>query len=571
MNRSGAVGRWFRKSVSPTTSGALGGAIAALAVLMPWWRPGALLVRDLVAVPDPAWSPALLEASGRLPRDIPGEMLAAAAGQVVPGDLFVRAAILAALVYLAAGVGRLVRATPPLAAAVGGFVAVWNPYVLGRLHQGQWLVLVALGAVPWIVVHLRADDRWRLARTVVVASLSGFLTFVVAIPTLLIVGTVARRFRAVGVGTAVAIVMALPWLLIADGLGSDPDGFRAFAPNADLAGGVVPSLLTGGGYFNAAVASPWRERWLVAAVALFLLALAVVGLGMWIRAARGRDRHIRSGFVLAGLSALLVAMVAASGAGQEWLGEASEALPGLSVLRDSHRLLAPWVIALAVGTAMFAGSGGVRSQTVPGVAAVVVVAAIVALPDPIIGPRLPEPSTLPPAWQEAADLVNGHQAGGAVLVAPFGQTQRYDFTDHRAVAVPLRRLMRPPVLVDSRLAVGDLVVDERVADEPFRRLASRPVSNLSGSELASHGVSWVAVTDPRRFVSMTGPDTKLVLDAPSIQLIRVELPGGAALGTTRPASWLITVDVLVGLVALGAVVAPMMGRPRASPVSGRGS
>ena len=369
----------------------------------PWWRPGALLVRDLVAVTDPAWSTALLGGADRLPRDVPGETLAALAGQVVPGDLVVRVVLLVALVALGAGVGRALG-RGPLPAAVAGLVAVWNPYVLARLHQGQWLVVVALAAVPWVVVHVAADDRARLARTLALAGATGFLAPLVTGPALVAAAVLARRWRALAVGLAASLLMALPWLVVAEPVLADPDGPRAFAPSADLPLGVVPSLLTGGGYFNTGVASPWRGRWPVAVLALLLAVVALWGAVAWVRAG-GAERRARGGLVATGLLTLVAATVTATSAGQDAMVALGEALPATAALRDSHRLLAPWVVLLAIGAGAAVHDLGRRTGQAPGIAAVVALLAVVALPDPLLGPRLPPPSDLPAAWQQAADEV----------------------------------------------------------------------------------------------------------------------------------------------------------------------
>lgn len=537
--------------------GALGGGSAAVLLLVPWLRPGALLVRDLVAVADPAWSLSLLDDAGRLPRDIPGEVITAAVGQVVPADLFVRIVLLVALIALGAGVGRLLTDAPPAAGLVGGFVAVWNPYVWFRLQQGQWLVLVALAAVPWVVVHLRRDDAWRVARVVVVASLSGFIAWVVVVPTLVVVGVASRRIRAASTGIGAAIVTALPWLLVTEQVGADPEAFAAFAPNADLAGGVVPSLVTGGGYFNAAVASPWRERWLVAIFAFVLAAVALAGVAMWLRdAADGVDLRVRTGLVVAGGLALVTTVVVATGPGQNLLVGLSEGSPVFSVVRDTHRLLAPWVVVLAVGAGAWAGRAGSRVGLPAGLAVAVIGVALVSLPDPIIGPRLPSPSELPAAWHEAATRVNNDPAEGRVLVVPYGQTQRYSFTDGRPVAVPLRRLMRPSVAVDSRLVVGEIVVDDQFGPDPLRQLAGRELSEITGERLAAHGVAWVAVTDPDRFVESPAEGLEVSLMAPTIQLLRVTSPTGTAVPDVHPSKWVLASDLAVALFALLGMLAP---------------
>ncbi|MDX1621368.1 MAG: hypothetical protein R3320_10285 [Nitriliruptorales bacterium] len=549
------LARWWSASHGGKAGG-LGGGLAAIVVLAPWWQPGALLVRDLVAVGDPAWSLSLLDGGARLPRDIPGEVLTAAVGQVIPADVLVRVLLLVALVVLGAGIGRLLGGMPVAASFVGGVVSVWNPYVWGRLHQGQWLMLVALAAVPWVVVHLRRADVWRLVRVVVLASFSGFLAWIVVVPTLVVVGAAARRWRELLAGLSAAAVMALPWVIVADDVRVDPDAFSAFAPNADLAGGVVPSLLTGGGYFNAAVASPWRDKWPIAVFTLALTVVAGVGVRGWLRGADPADRRARMGLLAAGILTLATTLLAASGAGQDLLVRLAEAVPAVSIVRDSQRLIAPWVAVLAIGVGAAAGQIGARAATPIGVAAVVIGMAAVSLPDPLIGPRLPAPSQLPAAWERAAAIVNGGSVDGAVLVVPYGQTQRYAFTGQRPVAVPLRRLMRAPVAVDTRLVVGEYEVEDRADDDRLRELARRAPSQVTGQELAAAGVAWVAVTDPELFVATPPSGLRTEISAPTLQLLRVGPVSVDVAWAERPSTRVLVIDLLVALAALGAIVAP---------------
>lgn len=542
--------------LGPAVAGGLGGVAAAAVVLAPWWRPGALLVRDLVAVPTPGWSWQLLDPLDRLPRDVPGEVLVAAFGQVVPGDLVVRLLLVVALVALAAGAGRLVDARDhPWAGVVAGLVAIWNPFVWARLQQGQWLVVVALAAVPWVVVHLGAGDTWRLSRTMALAGVGGFVTTVVVLPTLLVVGLVTRRRRQLVIGVGVWLLVSLPWLLVSDGLAGDPDGVVAFAPNADLAGGVVPSLVTGGGYFNAAIASPWRGRVAIAVVALGLTALMLWGAWRWLTDAAPEpgERRARWGLAAAGGTGLLVALAASTPMGQRLLGTLTESVPVVAALRDSHRLVAPWVVLLATGAGVGVGRLGTRVDGSAGVAAIAAGLVVLALPDPVVGPRLPSPSPLPIAWTQAADLVDADPGPGRLLVVPYGQTQRYAFTDGRPVAVPLRRMVARPVAVDTRLVVDDIVVDER--SDPLRELAARDLGSVTGRTLLAHGVSWVAITDPRRFVSSTGPGVEIAQSSPTLQLLRAAGASGPA-AQPWPPIWLRAVDVLVAAAAVLLVLAP---------------
>jgi hypothetical protein len=544
---------WLDRA-TPAKVGGLAGAAAGLVMLWPWMRPGSLLVRDLVAIGDPAWSTRMLLRSSRLPRDIPGEALTALLGQVAPGDLLVRLALLGGFVALGAGAARLGGPRGSLAAAaVTGVAVVWNPWVWSRLHQGQWLVVIALATLPWVLVHLRDGRQWGLARTMVVAGFTGFAALVVVVPSLVLVALVRRRWSGLLVGLAVAGSMALPYLVVAPRIAADPDGFAAFAPSADLPMGTATSLLSGGGYFNAGVVGGWRATVGIAVVATLVAIAAVVGAASWRVAPHApADPLARTAAVVAGAAGLVLVSLTATESGQAWLAAQAVRWPWLSVFRDGHRLLGPWVVVLAVGAGHLARLAVRRWPGGGGIAAVGVAVVILALPDPLVGPRLPPPSHLPASWQQAADVIDDAPNPGAVLVVPYGQTQAYPFTDGRPVAVPLRRMVEREVLVDTRLVVRredgrELVVDDVGGGEPIRALARDPAT-ADGAAFAEAGIAWVAVTDPSRFVEVPAAGMSIALRAPTIQLLQVDEE--FAVGERGPPRWPLLLDLVVAALAV---------------------
>lgn len=548
--------------LTPPRVGGVAGLLAGCVVLAPWLVPGALLVRDLVAVPDPAWASHLLTGGLRVARDVPGEVLAALVGQVLGGDLVVRLALLGACVALGAGIGRLLRDAPPAAAAVAAVAAVVSPWTWAYLRAGQWLVVVALAVVPWVADAVARDDRILLVRALVVGAATGFLAAVVVWPTLVVVGVVARRWRATALGLATAVVGALPWLLLRAPSSADPDGFAAFAANADVPLGTWAALLAGGGYFNAAIASPWRDMLVLGTLATLL---AVAAAGSAVAAAWWREggRPALQGLVVVGGVGVLVAGLGATGPGLRALAATARVVPATAVLRDTHRLLAPWVVVLAVGVGLLVARlirhhGGAWQ-----VAAIAVLLVVLALPDPVVGPRLPGTTTLPAAWGDAARMVDDDPRPGVVLVVPHGQTQRYAFTDDRPVAVPLRRLVARPVAVSTDLRVGDLVVGEDDGQGPWARLAARPPARWDAAAFADAGVAWVAVTDPDRLTPTPPAGFERVVDDPTLVLLRVT--GSPTPVDVAAAPWLVGLDGL--LLALGVGV---LARPRRR-CPGRGS
>ncbi len=571
----GLVARACRWVTAPHAAGTGAALTAGLVLLRPWFGAGDLLVRDLVAVRDPAWSLALLDPTDALPRDVPGEVLAALAGQVVGGPAVVLVALLGSFALLGAGVSRLVDGRRA-GMVVAGAAAVWNPWVWVRLQQGQWLVVVALAAVPWVVVAVADDDRVLVTRTMTAAALAGFVATVVVWPTLVVVAVVTRRWGVLVRGLVVGGLGALPWLVVSRGLVVDADGFRAFAANADVPFGTLVSLLSGGGYFNAAIASPWRAGWLVAAIATALAAAAAAALWVGTRpgrraadtpaeppvpdgatdgaptgatvepsgsAADGRRRAV-AGLALAGLVAVAVVAVVATGPGVRALAALAQVVPPLAVIRDTSRLVAPWVVALPVGLGWVIARWQRGGDAGP--VAIALALVVLALPDPVLGPFLPARSDLPAAWVQAGAVLDADPAPGDVLVVPPDGLQSFSFTSGRPVAVPLRRLTSRPVLTSSRLVVRDggrdLVVDDLVEPD-WSSLADL---DAPAEDFAAAGIGWVAVIDPA-LLDRVPAAFDLVVDDSTLRLARTAPVAGVT--TSRPRTVVLVLDAV--LLALG--------------------
>lgn len=574
MSIDGQVASVRRRRVSPTVVGAAASLVAALVVLAPWLAPGSLLVRDLVAVAmQPGWGTHLLRGGVRLARDVPGEVLAAGIGQVVGGDWVVRVGLLVAMGAVGAAVGRLLRDRSSTAVVVAAVSAVVNPWTWAHLRQGQWLVVVAYAAVGYVALAVADDDVLGTIRAVTAAALSGVVAVVVVWPTLIVTGLCTRRWRALAVGSTTAFVTALPWALLPGPRQVDRDGFAAFAANADTPFGVWTSLLTGGGYFNALVASPWRRLAPIAVLATLLAGVGLVRVARHARSAPANDGAARAagGLIVTGLVGVVVAGLGASSWGSTALAELGTWWPGVAILRDTHRLLAPLVLASAIGLGLVAedvasrlsGAGMTRPRIAAGVAAVAICLVVVALPDPVVGPRLPGPSTLPASWVEAAALVDAAGDPGGVLVVPHAQVQQYAFTQGRPVAVPWRRMVDRRVLVGSELVVGDQVIDDGV-DDTWAELAGQPPATWTATAMAAAGVSWIVVTEPAAAAQVRDDvGLEVVVSDDDLMLVRVDAPIDPAPLAPPVGGWILWLDAMVLVVAM-ALLAPLRRRDTGS-------
>ena len=82
--------------------GALAGLGLGVLVLGPGLRPGYLLAYDMVFVPAPRFSPAMLGLTGTLPRAVPSDAVVTALAHVLPADVVQKCLLLAIFVLACA-------------------------------------------------------------------------------------------------------------------------------------------------------------------------------------------------------------------------------------------------------------------------------------------------------------------------------------------------------------------------------------------------------------------------------------------------------------------------------------
>lgn len=530
-----------------------GCALAAATVLLwPLTRGGYLLGHDMVFTPRQPLGLASIGLSSAEPRAVPLDALVALAERVVDGAAVGRLALL--LPVLAAGLGAaaLLR-TPALAARVAACVAaVWNPFVVERFGLGQWALLWAYAALPWIVLAITrgagASGWFARAVALAAASITPTGATIAAVTAVAVAVGVRRPRREVWCVAALAIVLQLPWLLPAlvstASATSDPAGVTLFAARAEHPGGVLLTLLGGGGVWDAEVVPGSRSggaAWLW---------LAVLVIATWYGLPRLRSLiGTRLVAVLALLSGagLLLAMLPALPGGASVARWAVESVPGAGLLRDSQKWLLPLVLfeALLFGAAMLRAGERLRELHWRVALAVAAIALpVLALPDAAASLR----STLTPVhyprdWAAVARRLDS----GDAAVLPWGSYRRFAWAPGRSVLDPAPRLLPVQTVVDDRLAVSGQVIagEDPRADEVRRALDDRsgPVAGLRRA-----GVTWVVVEHgtPGVVPDLTG--LRLVRTGADVTLY--EVPGVISRYRVRPARVAVVVagDVLAGLV-----------------------
>lgn len=421
--------------------------VIALSALLLWPQrlAGYGLGHDMVFTPRQPLTWQSIGLGSTAPRAVPLDALVALASRLLDGAVLGRVALAVPLLLAGVGCARLLRSPSlPAVLAVSG-LAVWNPYVVERLALGQWALLWAYGALPWLV---RAAWRYRTAsgglptaaerlaaragrlRTLAgwqpIAALFCWLACCAITPTGALIGAGvavgvagSRQLRRLAPVLAAAVLVQLPWLVSAltspAGATSDPRGVAAFAARSERPGGAPASLLGLGGIWNADVTPVSRAGLLGYLSTVAVLAGLAFGLPE-LRARLGGRLTRRLG--LLGLVGLLLAAAGSLPGPADVLRWAVRELPGAGLLRDGQKWLMPFVVlaVLSAGAAVqrlterLAG----RLPGWPGLLAVLALP-LLLLPDAPATLRAPlTPVHYPDGWQQAADAVRG--SPDAVLV-----------------------------------------------------------------------------------------------------------------------------------------------------------
>jgi hypothetical protein len=361
-----------------------------------------------------------------------------------------------------------------------------------------------------------------------------------------------------------------------------------FAPRADTPGGVLLSILTGGGIWNRDVVPPGRDTLPSLLAALVIVGIAAAGAAAALRRSNAQRRRRILAVLAPGVLALAgVALLLAPG-----VARALAQVPGGALLRDASRLLGPWLAALAAGFGLavdrLSGAGGGREvgrgtsrrngtkggrrggaghhgeaggPMPPVLAAVVALLPMAALP--ALGWGLSgslRPVDYPSDFPEVARRVDASPTG-AVVVLPFESYRSYPW-NHRTPALdPVPRWTRQPAVGAADLVVRQAGAPVRVRGED--QFADRVAAAFAGPgpvrALAGLGVRWVVV-------DMDGyrppPGLTVAYAGPALRLYAVPGVGRLAASPTAPWSppWPVVLagDALAG--ALWVVVATRHAR-----------
>ncbi|MCK7675260.1 hypothetical protein [Corynebacterium pygosceleis] len=429
-------------------------------LLWPLAAAGALIQRDMVVLPHPALSLSAL-GFGDLPaRGAPQDGVLALAGLFVDATLVARLLLLCGALVGAAGAAALARhvtggsrIVPQLAAVT---VTVVNPFVVERLIQGHWSLVVAAWLLPTVAWAGLAGNRTLLLVGVWATSLTptgAVLGIVVAA-----VCSTGRRAQLWSVG-AVGTVVSLPWLVPAllGGAGTGAGGATAFAPRAEHLVGTVGALMGLGGIWNGAAVPASREAGFAVSGVLLAAVLA---------SAVGRCPRPLLVLAVSGVGVAVAWWLIPGTAG--WL---LSRVPGAGLLRDAQKYVALAVPAYCALAALVADRRGLLAR-------LVVVLAVLQVPDAPHAVGVLRPVPVDPAWSELAEVADGRD----VLVTDTGT-----ITMHRG-----RTVLDPRAKAVALVEPGGLRVDGEITDRPNPRWV-RSVEAWRGEDLAAVRSSGIGV------------------------------------------------------------------------------
>jgi hypothetical protein len=542
---------WWRSPArrrSPAWWPALTGLLLGLLALGPALGRGFVLSYDMVFVPDPPFSSALLGLSGGAARPVPSDAVVAVVARVIPADIAQKLILLTVFVLACSGAAALLAdcwqartgARPPLPACLAaGVLYSWNPYLAERLVMGQWALLLGYAGLPWVLRLLCAGPvrigRGRLVLALLPAAIGGFagmvITGLAAGPAALARGgRFGERARGLGVVAAACVLLSLPWILpsLIEPVRADPSGASLFAARADTPFGSLGSLVLLSGIWNAQAVPVGYGG--VASVCWLIVVLAA-GAGYLLRA---RSMGLTPGLGVAGLIGLAVAALGVTAPGRALLADLISAWAGFAVLRDGQQYVAALALAEAVGlgAAVAWALRDVRSAAAPVLGMLAVLTPVLLLPGMAWGStgRL-HAVRYPADWLTARQLIDSDRQPGTVLLLPWAQYRRYPWNGGEAVFDPWPRLLARDVVYNDALTVGSQTVgsqtvgfqtvgEESAASIRLNRVIAQP-GPLTG-RLEAAGVRYVVVD--------AGP---LLGDAPADLAAAARLPGARLVMASR--------------------------------------
>lgn len=293
----------------------IGGLLWSLAA------PGVLLYRDMSVFDHMALHQSALGFGDVPARNAPQDGALALLGFVLPASWVARGLLLVGSVWGAWGAAAVAKHARAgvLGTLLALTVTLVNPFVVERLLQGQWSLVIAAWLLPGIAVWA-LTGRWRV---LLPALWLASLTPTGAVVSTAVAVLLGRRWLIAVWGAA----LSAPWLIpsLLSPATALPAGGALFSARAEQWVGTVGAVLGLGGIWNsAAVPASRHSGWAVLGVMFFGIIVVFF-------------RRIPRSLAVLGVLALVVTVVLAFV--PDVAGLLSARVPGAALFRDSHKLL----------------------------------------------------------------------------------------------------------------------------------------------------------------------------------------------------------------------------------------
>lgn len=560
-------------------------------LLWPLFKRGYLLTRDAVSTPRSYITPSALGIGDTTARAVPQDAFIAIVSQFMDGGMAVKILLFLALILAGLGAAGLgwyflfpgTRGQAVSQGLVAATFAIWNPFVVERLLQGHWSLLVGYGALPWIgLTGAMVMPPGRYTRLTAWAALAASMAVAGFTPTGAIMGIM---FAIISVGLpkrpidvaelrlaidhtsiplkywqrmlvvlGIGLLVTLPWLYpsflqvahngpasLSDSAGISAFAVRGEGPLGSL--GTFFSLISLGGIWNADVVPASRSTIFVFFALAFQLVL--LGVGMW-RFRRSKTRRLVYLWAGAALFITLLITFFSYPAGTGVAVWVVEHIPGAGLFRDTQKwmaLMMPIYAVLMSACARAVYEYSYRHKVfgrridARGATALLCILIILMLPDaPSATGKHLQPIIYSSSWKEIIEAVDG--SNGDMAVLPAGQLRVFERTGNRPVLDPASRLVPVEVLNADDLPVQmTRTVDGKEGRDTVvvhgenvhaHQVEQALLQGAPAGVLASLGVRWVLIENT---VAPKVPDTlefrntlrglEPVVTAPDLTLYRV--------------------------------------------------
>ena len=457
-----------------------------------------------------------------------------ALGAALTGKLFVLGILFASAVLAF----RAVPAKGFLPGAVAATIYLVNPFVYGRLHYGQFFVLGAYAALPWMALRLRRLVVEPGIGNALLAALSLALIGVLSLHFLLIAGVLyvaavvayvltarpmlpylTRVVVPLGVAFLAAFAASAYWVIPLL-RGADSEGARlagigtgdlnAFAAVPDKSLGLVPNLLGIYGFWAEATGRFTSMKLFVpawpAALGVLLILCAVGAFA----ALRSRDQGLgpwATGLLAAAVMGLFLEMGIShplSAGLVQWL---YTDIPTYRGMRDAGK----WGALLALVYSQLAGLGTaailawlkkfeldpVRGEWVGAVAAAVLLALPLYYGNGLLFGAHGEirPSEYPAGWYAADRVLVSDAHPGRTLFLPWHQYMSYSFVQNKnsVVGSPAPAFFSVPILASANPEVPGIAPPPSADQVAVDALVQEGSQGRWAEVLASLNVKYVLV------------------------------------------------------------------------------